>query len=217
MIRTATVTLSTIPAIAYRQKLPSGGSGVTLLRYGVEQPGIASISKTSGEAIPSDNTPLDQYPVEAFAEALALTRALPYGRRGSVKLESELAPIELDDAAEQAPEEEAVIVDSEEYKKIVEAYTDKTGKFSYGLFNKDLIRTAHQSSRVRNLLDKQASAEQICLEVVHGRLRGITKNNQLSFAQIGKMIELLDEVSPRGVLRELNDDIRRRLAAIKRR
>ena len=40
MIRTNVVNLTVIPAIAYRQKLPSGGSGVTILRYAVEQPGI---------------------------------------------------------------------------------------------------------------------------------------------------------------------------------
>ena len=30
MIRTSVVELTTIPAVAYRQKLPAGGSGVTI-------------------------------------------------------------------------------------------------------------------------------------------------------------------------------------------
>ena len=56
MIRTTTVTLETIKGIAYRQKLSSGGSGIVIYREGASQPGIASISKTSGEAIPTANT-----------------------------------------------------------------------------------------------------------------------------------------------------------------
>ena len=52
MIRTDVVNLTVIEAVAFRQKLTAGGSGVTIFRYGIDQPGIASISKTSGEAIP---------------------------------------------------------------------------------------------------------------------------------------------------------------------
>ena len=48
MIRTEIVELTTIKAIAFRQKLMAGGAGVTVLRYDYDQPGIASISKTSG-------------------------------------------------------------------------------------------------------------------------------------------------------------------------
>ena len=66
MIRTDTVNLTVISAVAFRQKLTAGGSGVTVLRYDTKQPGIASISKTSGDAIPAANTPVDLYPMEAF-------------------------------------------------------------------------------------------------------------------------------------------------------
>ncbi len=56
MIRTNVVKLATIPAIAFRQKLTAGGSGITILRPDVKQPGIASISTKTGEAIPAKNT-----------------------------------------------------------------------------------------------------------------------------------------------------------------
>ena len=72
MIRTSTVQLTTISAVAYRQKLVSGGAGITIWGYNVRQPGLASISKTSGEAIPTANTPLEYYPPEAFAEAIIM-------------------------------------------------------------------------------------------------------------------------------------------------
>ena len=66
MIRTNVVNLTTIKAVAYRQKLLSGGSGIVILREDSAQPGIASISKTSGEPIPTKNTSKKLYPVEAF-------------------------------------------------------------------------------------------------------------------------------------------------------
>ena len=63
MIRTETVTLTIIPAVAYRQKLTAGGSGIVILRKNAKQPGIASISKTSGEAILSQNINEKYYPI----------------------------------------------------------------------------------------------------------------------------------------------------------
>ena len=80
MVRTDIVNLTVIKAIAFRQKLMAGGSGVTILRYDFKQPGIASISKTSGQAIPAANTPLESYPLEAFNEAIKLTAGSQIGR-----------------------------------------------------------------------------------------------------------------------------------------
>ena len=41
MVRTDIVELTVIDAVAFRQKLTAGGSGITILRYDAEQPGIA--------------------------------------------------------------------------------------------------------------------------------------------------------------------------------
>ena len=38
MIRTDIVNLTVIDAVAFRQKLTAGGSGVTILRYDIDQP-----------------------------------------------------------------------------------------------------------------------------------------------------------------------------------
>ncbi len=110
MIRTSTVQLTTISAVAYRQKLVSGGAGITIWGNNVRQPGLASISKTSGEAIPTANTPLEYYPPEAFAEAIKLTAGLPYKNLGKVQMPEGLAvePEEAEEAPAQ-PEIEAVI------------------------------------------------------------------------------------------------------------
>ena len=207
MIRTEVVQLTTIQATAYRQKLTSGGAGIVILRSDCAQPGIASISKTSGQAIPTPNTPLDKYPAEAFQEAIALTGGMPYRKRGAAK------PAEPDAALPETPEEEAsdTVIDSVEYQLIVDTYTDKNGKLSYALLNKDMIRFMHASSRARSLISQKASVEDIRMYVVGTKFRGFTHNPRLSDEQIRKMLDLLDEVSPKGVLTEFNESIRKAL------
>ena len=212
MIRTNVVTLTVIKGVAYRQKLPSGGAGIVIVRPGEKQPGIASISKTSGEAIPADNTPKKLYPPEAFKEAIALTAGLPYKKQGAVKykgerVEEEAAP------KETAPEE--VEVDSAEYRKLTEYYTDKQGKLSYALLNKDMIKFAHSSSVVRNMLAEGAKPKEISRYVIGTKFRNVTGNKDLTDKQVQKMTDLLDEVSTKGVFTEFNAEIRKKLKANK--
>ncbi len=206
MLRTNTVTLTVIKGIAYRQKLPSGGSGIVLLREDAKQPGIASISKTSGDAIPAANTPKELYPQDAFKEAIALTSGMPYKKQGSVKVKG--MPEVPETASEDIVEEEAII-DSSEYQKIIDTYTDKNGKLSYSLINKDMIRFAHFSSRVRKMVADGDSEKKILLYTVGTKFRNIAGNSYLTDSQILKMIDLLDEVSPKSVLKEFRDEIRR--------
>ena len=214
MIRTDTVTLTTIQAIAYRQKLPAGGSGIVVLSKDCAQPGIASISKTSGDPILSANTPKDKYPVEIFREAIELTAGLPYKKRGAPSAASAFAALKepAETPEEKKLEEELeVVVDSAEYKKVVDAYTDKKGKLSYALLNKDLIRFIHSSSVARSMIEKKASVSEITLYAAGSKFRGITGNHKLSDDQVKKMIELLDEVSPKGVLKEFTEELRKGL------
>ena len=112
MIRTKTVDLTTIPAVAYRQKLKSGGSGIVIVRRDYHQPGIASISKNTGTAIPTSNTPLDQYPEEAFAEALELTNGLTYKHNNEPVVVGEKE--EVEEPITEEEKEEEVVVDSVE-------------------------------------------------------------------------------------------------------
>lgn len=102
MIRTDVVQLTVIPAVAYRQKLYAGGSGIVIVRDGGVQPGIASISNTSGEAILTANTPAGLYPPEAFQEAMRLTAGLPYRKQGAVRYEDGAVKI----VKEEVPEED---------------------------------------------------------------------------------------------------------------
>ncbi|MBO4361047.1 MAG: hypothetical protein J5822_09245 [Eubacteriaceae bacterium] len=209
MIRTDTVSLTKADAVAYRQKLPAGGSGIVVVRSDCPQPGIASISKTSGEPFPTANTQERFYPRELFMEAMELTAGLPYRKQGSVKNIKDV-PEELKEDENAAAAEE-IIVDSEDYRRIVEYFTDKNGKLSYELLNRDMIRFANRSSVVRRMIADNEKIDGIRLYVTGSKFRSICGNGDLTDEQVLAITELLDEVSPKGVFREFNGEIRRKL------
>ncbi len=215
MIRTDTVDLTVIKAVAFRQKLMSGGSGITILRYDMDQPGIASISKTSGEPIPTDNTPADVYPAEAFREAIKLTAGMPYKKRSGVRLTKQSVKETPPEKSEEFTEED-VIIDSGEYKKLVEAYTDKNGKLSYDLLNRDLIRFAHASKIVRTMIEEGTALKKVRSYIVCTKFRNIIGSKKPTEAQVLKMADLLDEVSPKSAFKALDAELRKQSAAIKK-
>ena len=216
MIRTEVVNLTVIQAVAFRQKLTAGGAGITILRYDAEQPGIASISKTSGDAIPSANTPADLYPMAAFKEAIQLTAGMPYRKRGGVRLNRKAVEETAPEAPEEAAEEE-IVIDSGEYQKLVDKYTDRNGKLSYELLNRDLIRFVHASKTVKTMLEEGVSNKKIRAYIVSSKFRTVIGSKKLTEAQALKMADLLDEVSPKSVFKALDGELRRLSAAKKRR
>lgn len=208
MIRTMMVELSTIEAAAYRQKLRGGHSGIVIMRFDTEQPGLATVDRKSGEPNPSHNTDLKLFPLEAFKEALELTSGVPYSRRGKIKLSSEKEGA----STQEESAEELATVDSAEYEAIVKTYTNRKGELSYELINKDFIQFAKSSKTVSNMIANHASVDDIRDHVVKVKLESITGNRNLTVAQTQRIVEMLDEVSPRHVFKELNDEIRKMLA-----
>ncbi len=208
MIRTVVVALTVIPGFAYRKRLSIGGSGIVILRPGTAQPGLAGISRTTGEPVLSENTPTALFPIEAFREAAELTRGLPYRNLTGVKLVLD-QPAEAPEVVEDSLPEEAAAVSSEEYNAVVRKYTDSEGRLSYDLLNRDLIRFAHRSSTVRAMASAGEGVDAIRLYITGTKFRSITKNNNLTDAQILRISALLDEAYPRGVFQELNKELRR--------
>ncbi|MCC5903775.1 MAG: hypothetical protein JJT87_17815 [Halomonas sp.] len=208
MIRTIMVELSTIEAAAYRQKLRNGNSGIVIMRYDTDQPGIATVNRKSGEPDPSHNTNLELFPLEAFKEVMELTYGMPYSRRGKVKLSGERE----DASAQEETAEELATVDSAEYEAIVNAYTNRKGELSYELLNKDFIQFAKSSTVISDMVANHAAEEEIRNHVVKVKLESLTGNRELTVAQTQLIIEMLDEVSPRHVFKELNDEIRKMLS-----
>ena len=60
-------------------------------------------------------------------------------------------------------------------------------------------------------LKENAPEDDIRLYIVGNKFRNITGNRDLTDGQVLKMAELLDEVSPKGVFRELNDELRQKM------
>jgi len=208
MIRTKMVELSMLEATAYRQKLKRGKSGIIIIRYDTAQPGIAVFKKGTDEAEPTPGTPEKLFPKEAFDEAVELTIGLPYARRTPIKLTSynEEAGTE-----EESPEELATVC-SDDYAAFVRAYTNKKGELSYDLLNKDFIQFAKSSKVVARMVSEMASVEEIRGYVLRNKLETLTGNQSLTDDEINRIVEMLDEVSPRGVFKEVNSEIRKMLS-----
>ena len=214
MLRTKAVKLTVIPAMAFRVKLP-GGPSITIQRSDYEQPGIASISRTSGEAIPAANVNVKMFPPEAFKEAIEKTSGLPYNRTKEKKQKGIKVTKEMTKEEKEIVEEE-ILIDSKEYQKIVDKYLDKKGKLSYELINKDFIKFAKSSSVVRNLAAEGATARKLHNYIVVNKLRNITGNQDLSDKQVKRMVELMDETYPKGIFKELDSEIRKMVKSNKR-
>lgn len=119
--------------------------------------------------------------------------------------------VELEEIEEDAGED-LDIVNSREYQAILAQYTDKKGALSYQLINRDFIQFAVRSKPVANMIEAHESVENILLYVVSHRLQTITKARNLDDKMVAGIIELLDEVSPRYVFKDLQDEIRKLLA-----
>ena len=76
IIRTQAVELGTIPAITYKQKLASGGSGLRILRLDQSATAIVTIDRRTGEAAPYGKIDAKLFPDEAIDEAMELTSGL---------------------------------------------------------------------------------------------------------------------------------------------
>lgn len=215
IVRTMLVELSVVPGVAYRQKLFSG-TGLVVMRYGTAQPGLATISRTSGDPVPATKTNLDLYPINAFREALALTSGLPFSRRGRVvRLVEQPLPPEPDTAGDDAPSVDFSIVDSPEYQAVLDAYTSQKGELSFQLLNKDFIQFASSSKIMAEMIASNASIEDLRNHAVRAKFETLTGNTRLTDAQLNSIVELLDEISPRSALRAFEDELRRMLGQAK--
>ena len=216
MIRTETVELTSLKAIAYRHKITSGGSGITIIRPDYSQPGIASISTKTGEPIPSVNTNTKMFPKEAFEEAMDLTRALPYKNLGNIKVKDVVIEEPEVELSQEEEKELEFIVDSEDYQKIIDYYTDKNGKLSLDLMSKDFIKFLKSSSVVADMVAERKSEASIRNYVISHKFKDITGNQNLSSEQLKQIVDLLNESSNKSIYKDLNEEIRKLLNTEKR-
>ena len=212
IIRTTAVELTSIPAIAYKQKLAAGGAGIRILRMDKDLVAVFSIDRRTGETAPYKPYDAALFPDEAVLEALELTSGLPYTARGKIKI----TVFEDADAAEDVAETEtnkSDMVESDEYKAIVERYTNEKGKINYLLMNKDFMQFASKSKTVADMVADRAEVADIVLFIVKSRATFISgKKTSLSDGEVAALIETLDEIDPRSAFKELTAYIIRLLA-----
>ena len=101
------------------------------------------------------------------------------------------------------------------YDMLPARYTDKTGKLSYELISKDLIKLLKSSSVARGLVAEQASPAKIRNYVVGAKFRDVTGNKELTDRQVKQLADLLDNVYAKGIFTDLNAEIRKALGKVK--
>jgi len=218
IIRTKAVELASIPAIAYKQKLHSGGAGVKILRLDQDAAAVLTIDRRTGEGVPYGIIIGELFPQKAIKEAFELTAGLPYSARGKITV----TPVETKAEAVAEDVEENVtaetdMVESDEYKAIVKAYTNEKDKLDYQRMNKDFIQFASKSKTVEKMVGEKVKIEDILLFVIKSRATFLSgKKESLTDQEVAALIETLDEINLRSAFKELNAHLRKMLSGAKR-
>ena len=212
IIRTTAVELSLIPAIAYKQKLSSAGAGLKIFRLDRDATAVFTIDKRTGDGIPYGAYDPSLFPDDAVNEAMELTLGLPYTARGKLKITVFEVPEDADDVIETEIEK-VDMVNSPEYKALIERYSDEKGKINYQLMNKDYIQFASRSKFVADMVAAKANADDILVYIVNTMVTQLTSSKKtMSLDDTNALIETLDEIDPRSAFKELKAHIRRMLA-----
>ena len=102
------------------------------------------------------------------------------------------------------------MVDSDEYKAIVDRYSDETGKVNFALMNRDFMQFAAKSKSVSELMGGGAPADVILLDVVKNRAAFIANKKDFLGDEAGTaLMNTLDEINPKSAFKELSVYIRR--------
>ena len=215
IIRTPAVELTTIPAIAYKQKLSSGGAGVKIFRLDTDVSAVLTVDRRTGEGIPRGRIDTKLFPEEAQSEAIALTVGMAYSARGKIKITVQEEIKDADDVVE-TESEKIDMVGSDEYIAIIERYSDEKGRLNYPLMNKDFIQFASKSKTVNELIQSKAVVDELLRYILKNRVGFIVGSKEsLSDAQIDALLETLDEIDPRSAFKELTQHLKRMLARAK--
>jgi hypothetical protein len=211
IIRTKVIELTAVPAVAYKIKLRSGGSGIKLHFTDHEATAFAEIDKRTGEVVldpVSEAAPLLR---EGFEEAQEMLAGLPYSARGKVKI-----TVSSETEDDEVTEEEAqkvtaqCMVASDEFNAIIDRFSDENGKINYTLMNKQFIQFASSSSVVRDMAGKRAKSGEILLFVLKNRAAFLAnKREHLPDEEAQALLEALNEINPRSAFKELNLHLRK--------
>ena len=216
IIRTKVVELEMIPAVAYKIKLKTGGSGIKMHRTDQNQTVFAEVDKRTSDIIINGVVDQELFPYAAFDEAMDLLAGLPYSARGKVKImvSDEVEDDEVcTDATGEALPSAACMLESEEFKALVDRFSDETGKLNYALMNKQFMQFAQTSKVVGEMIGRRESENDIRMFILKNRAAFLAnKREHLSDDEAAALLEALNEINPRSAFKELNLYIRKRMA-----
>ncbi|MCL2821237.1 MAG: hypothetical protein FWD38_10530 [Oscillospiraceae bacterium] len=104
------------------------------------------------------------------------------------------------------------IISSKEYAAFIERYSDKKGKFSHQLMNKELIQFAAKSGVVNKKITEKMDTDIIIRYIVRAKAALITKNKAMDDDMLTAFIEVIDTICNRSAFKELNAYLRGRLS-----
>ena len=216
IIRTKVMELEMIPAVAYKIKLKSGGSGIKMHRTDQNVTVFAEVDKRTGDIIIDGRVDEELFPYPAFDEAIDLLAGLPYSARGKVKIMVS-DDVEDDEVCTDAVGGEiptaAQMLESEEFNAIVDRFSDENGKLNYALMNKQFMQFAQTSKVVGEMIGRRESEGDIRLFILKNRAAFLAnKREHLSDDEAKALLEALNEINPRSAFKELNLYIRKRMA-----
>ena len=216
MIRTTAVRMTLIDGLAYKQKLASGGAGITIMTP--DDKAVYTINKRDGSCVPYGQVSADIFTPAIIGEALELTRGLKFKRYG--KITKVFADKHFDESSVELETEdqknEIDIVASAEYNEFIAQYTDKNEKFSFQLMNKELIQFASRSSVVRSMLAEKPTVNTVVKYIVKSKVADLARNKGMSDDMLKAFIDTLDSMETRSAFKELNAYLRGRLSKMKK-
>ena len=212
MIRTEAVKLTTIPGMAFKQKLQSGGAGITILTPDTRA--TFTINKRDGSCVPYGKADTKVFTDTITKEVLELTAGLPYRRLGTITKVHIDAPCEETLVEHEVDDEKADIdvISSAEYASFIEKYSDKTGKFSHQLMNKELMQFAAKSGVVSKKIAEKEDTELIVRYVVRSKAAILSRNKEMNDEMLTAFIETIDSICTRSAFKELNAYLRGKLS-----
>jgi len=216
MIRTETVRLSRIVGLAFKQKLAVGGTGLAIITP--DDRAVFTINKRDGAAVPYGAVDTAVFTPAVVDEAMELTRGLTYKRLGSVtKVYDDSHCDETSVDLETGDDKPSVdVVASKEYEGFIMEYTDKNGKFSYQLMNRDLMKFVESSSVVRTMLNSGESEDAIMRYIVRSKAVSLARTKTMDDGFLTAFIETFDSMNTRSAFKELKAHIRAKKGKAKR-
>jgi len=212
MIRTAAIKLTTIPAMAFKHKLKDGGAGITIITP--DDKALFTINKRDGTCVPHGKADTGVFTEAVINEVLEKTQSLPYRRLGKITKVHVDAPCEETPAEHEVEDEKCdiAVITSAEYAAFIEKYSDKTGKFSHQLMNKDLIQFAAKSGVVSKKLAEKEKVDLISRYVVRSKAANLARKKDMDDEMLTAFIEVIDSICTRSAFKELNAYLRSRLS-----